>query len=344
MSLLSLIIMLSVGLAAIALLGGVATIVSQAIRQQLERRRSQRRDLILRQILQGLEQPDWDLALVRLMSRNRRLSADLFSEMSELIRGENRARVLALCREASVDRWLLQQLKSWHGERRRLAADSLRLFPGDETIEALRAVLDDRSAEVRLTAAMSLAALDAMPSMGTLVEKLVEPTRNQSLLLQRLIESVAVSRPAEVMELVRGKIGKTFLRPIALSALAKAGHLELSGEIGSFIDDADPEVRAAALASIAVLGDFSAKDRIKRALSDSVQFVRVRAIASARTLELRELAPELTSLLKDENWWVRFRAGEALAALGQPVPEPRDRVVKLLPAPERRTPVRRGAA
>ena len=166
------------------------------------------------------------------------------------------------------------------------------------------------------------------------MEKLVEPTLSRSLLLQRLIDLAAVTRPAEVMELARSSLERDFLRPLALSALGKAGHLNLSSEIASFIADDDPEVRAAALASVAALGDFSAKDLIKRALSDRVQLVRVRAIAAARALELRDLAPELTLLLDDANWWVRFRASEALAVMGEPVPG--DRGLELLPAPERR--------
>lgn len=341
MSFFNLIILLSVWLASASLLGGIATILSQVIRQQLEKKRGLRREAILGQIIRGLEDPDWDPSLVELVRRNRRLSADLFSEISELIRGENRDRVLALCREAAIHPWLLGQLRSWNSERRRLAADTLKLFPGEKTVSALVGALDDRAEEVRLTAASSLSALSAMPPLRMLMEKLVEPTRSQSLLLQRLIDSAAVTSPAEVMELARSSPERDFLRPLALSALGKAGHLSLSSEIASFIADDDPEVRAAALASVAALGDFSARDLIKRALSDRVQFVRVRAIAAARALELRDLAPELTLLLDDANWWVRFRASEALAAMGQAIPG--DRVLELLPAPQPRALLRREA-
>ena len=334
MSFLSFIFLLSVGLAAVALLGGITTILSQVIRQHLEKKRSLRREAILELILQGLERPNWDLSLIENISRNRRLSADLFSEISELIRGENQDRVLALCRAAAIDRWLLRQLKSWKSDNRRLAADTLRLVPGEESISALLGALDDRTEDVRLTAASSLAALNAMPPLDRLMEKLIKSTSAHSRLLQRLIDSAALSRPAEVMELAKGKARIEFLRPLALSALGKAGHLELSSEIATFVVDDNPEVRAAALGSVAALGDFNAKEHIKRALSDRVQFVRIRAIAAALALELRELAPELRLLLDDTNWWVRFRASEALAVMGEPVPG--DRGLELLPAPERR--------
>ena len=331
MSFFSVIILLSVGLAALALVGGAATILSQVIRKHLETKRSLRRETILKGILQGLESSDWDLSLIENMSHNRRLCAGLFSEISELIRGENRDRVLALCREAAIDRWLLRQLKSWNSEHRRLAADTLGLIPGEESISALLGALDDRSEEVRITAASSLAALNAMPPLGLLMEKLIESTSAQSLLLQRLLDSAALSRPAEVMELAKGIARLDFLRPLALSALGKAGHLDLSNEIATFVADDDPEVRAAALASVAALGDFSAKEHIKTALLDPVSFVRIRAIAATLALELRELAPEMRLLLDDKNWWVKFRASEALAIMGESVPG--DRVLEALPAP-----------
>jgi HEAT repeat protein len=188
--------------------------------------------------------------------------------------------------------------------------------------------LDDRAEEVRLTAATSLAALKATPPLSAVMQRLVESSHMHSLLLQSLIDSIAPGRPKEVLDLAKGKTGKNFIRPMALTALGKAGHLELGEDVAGFIDDADPEVRAAALASVASLGYFGAKEKVKRALDDPVHFVRVRAIAAARALELHDLTADIARLLNDDNWWVRFRAGEALAALGHPVPQPIDRVIE----------------
>lgn len=332
MSLLYFLTLFAIGLAATALLGGAVTIVSHAVRLHLEKERNLQRSLLFERIVQGSENPDWDPELVKAMSCNRPLSADLFSEMSELIRGENRERILALCRQAGIDRWLLRQLASWSSDRRRVAAETLRLFPGEETVAALRATLDDPASAVRLTAALSLAELNAMPPVSILVQKLIEKTREHSLLLQRLLESLAVSQPSEVLDVAKGTIGKPFLRPIAVRALGKAGHLGLSDAIAGLIEDPNPEVRAAALESVASLGDFSAKDRVKQALADSVHFVRVKAIDATRQIELRELVPELVPLLHDPIWLVRFRASEALAAFGYRLSERERRVVELAPA------------
>jgi HEAT repeat protein len=44
--------------------------------------------------------------------------------------------------------------------------------------------------------------------------------------------------------------------------------------------------------------------------------VRAEAAEAAGRIGLVDLAPRLCQLLSDENWWVRFRAGVALATLG----------------------------
>ena len=323
MSLFETIIVLSMALTIAALLGGMAAIVILALRQRREKRHARLRGEILRRLLEGLDQTDWDVGLQTLMRSNPAISADLVSEISELIKGENRDHVLALCREAAIDKWFLRGLKSWKVERRRLAADALKLFPDKRTTDALYGALDDRAEEVRLTAALSLATLNAMPPLPVVMQKLVVSSNMESLLLQHIIDSVALDRPEEVLGFAKGKSGKPFIRPMALNALGKAGHLELGRDIARFIDDADPVVRVAALTSVAALGFFGARDQIKRSLNDPIQFVRVAAIAATRALELRDLTPSLTKLLTDENWWVRFRAEETLATFGHPVPQPR---------------------
>ncbi len=332
MSLLIIVTVVAVGLAAIALFGGLLTIVGHAVRLRVEHRRNQLFESLVRRILENLEKPDWDRDLVEVIRRNPALGAELFSEISELVRGESGERVLNLCRRAGIDRWLLRRARSWRTERRRVAVDTLRLFPGEETVAALQRALADPSNEVRLTAALSLAELGAIPPVSTVVQMVLGNTSEQSLLLNRLFDRLAALRPAEVLDVAKGPVSKAFLRPIAIRALGEAGRLELKDAIAGLIEDPEPEVRAAALDAAGDFGDFDAKEHVRRALKDPVQFVRIRAINAARRLDLRELAPEIAALLADANWWVRFRAGEALAAFGVPVPEPERKVIDLVQA------------
>jgi HEAT repeat protein len=66
------------------------------------------------------------------------------------------------------------------------------------------------------------------------------------------------------------------------------------------------------------MGSLSAKALIGAGLKDEAWEVRAAAVEAARRMSLSEFVPELSSRLEDEIWWVRFRASEALVALGEP--------------------------
>ena len=305
----------AIALAITAMLGAIVVIVAHAVRQRLKGRRDIIRKRLLNQILGGIDNEEWQPALVEDLSRDMPLSVDLFSELTELIRGDNRARIEKLCRDAGMDEWLRARMRSNRREARRLAAESLRLFPDALSISALETALDDRAPNVRMTAAISLAELNVLPSVRTILSKVVEAHQHQTLQLQRLFESLARTRPSEIMEIAQGDLGAKFTRPIAIRALGTAGHTDLGPRLQTLIGDPDPEVRAAALDAVAALGCLQAQPNIRCALSDDVSFVRVRAIECARQLDLQELAPIIADLATDTDWWTRFRAEEALLTL-----------------------------
>jgi HEAT repeat protein len=55
-----------------------------------------------------------------------------------------------------------------------------------------------------------------------------------------------------------------------------------------------------------------------RRLDDAHWEVRAEAAEATGRIGLVGIMARLVALLSDENWWVRFRAGMALAALGEP--------------------------
>ena len=66
-----------------------------------------------------------------------------------------------------------------------------------------------------------------------------------------------------------------------------------------------------------MLGHPGAEKAVLAGLDDRVWMVRSAACEAAGRIGLRSAIPQLAHQLRDEVWWVRFRAGEALAALGQ---------------------------
>ncbi|HEX8413037.1 MAG TPA: HEAT repeat domain-containing protein, partial [Sphingomicrobium sp.] len=64
------------------------------------------------------------------------------------------------------------------------------------------------------------------------------------------------------------------------------------------------------------LGHPSMAPAVLAALGDPEWIVRVQAAAAAGTMRLALARPRLMELLNDAQWWVRYRANEALVAIG----------------------------
>lgn len=74
----------------------------------------------------------------------------------------------------------------------------------------------------------------------------------------------------------------------------------------------DPELLSAALQ---VIYDPLANESIKLLLGHPAWFVRVQAVKAVKKLALKEYVQEVKTLLKDSEWWVRYRATETLEDL-----------------------------
>jgi HEAT repeat protein len=113
----------------------------------------------------------------------------------------------------------------------------------------------------------------------------------------------------------------------------------LEEELTALSDDGDPRVRKAAVQSLGLIGDQHATTTALRLLKDPVPFVRATAARALGMLDRPEYAREVTALLGDRDWWVRFAAKECLEMMGEeiwPV------LVRLIDSPDRF--VRNGAA
>lgn len=80
--------------------------------------------------------------------------------------------------------------------------------------------------------------------------------------------------------------------------------------------DPDPNVRAAAVETLGSRGGAAVGAATLACLDDSEWFVRVHAARAAGHVLGVSAAPTITSLLADEQWWVRTAAKDALRGLG----------------------------
>jgi HEAT repeat protein len=305
-----------------ALAAAAVTVVLLLILRRLLRMRWQihieaiRRGL-LTGILAAIDSADPPATLIAGLRRHPAIARDLVAELSEIIRGDSRLRLVRLAREAGLDRWLQSQLRSRRAEARRLAAEQLRLFDDIETAVVLRDGLEDRDAEVRLNAALALAELGVAPPIDILVRRLEAGAQEHSLLLRRLFDRMVRWDANGVFAVACGQVGHPSLRPLAIEALGTTGWVEVAADLANLASDPDAGVRTAVLSALANLGHPAVGAIVGAGIDDSDWRVRAAAIDAARRIALFDLVPQIAARLEDEVWWVRFRAGVALAALGE---------------------------
>lgn len=244
--------------------------------------------------------------------------ADLSVELIQLVRGSDRDRFVEAATSLGVPERLRRHLDSGSARIRLAAAEALAEFPDERSIARLLAALRDPSADVRLTAALSLAAIDRTPPARELVELLGIGTRENSLLTVSLFRDMAGTRPDEIRALILDPgvpPGAKAAAIEALSASADYSLVPLVTTLASTADSEDPVLPR----YLNALGDFAhpaAEPAVKRGLGSPSPEVRAAAARAAGRIGLTPLAPHLRELLGDADWWVRFRAGEALTLLG----------------------------
>jgi len=246
------------------------------------------------------------------------LMADLAVELIQMVRGEDRRKLVATATEAGVPRRLLARLRRPASQTRIVAAEALAEFPSPEHVEALEVALRDRNQDVRLAAAMSLAATGNAPPARRLIEQLHIGRGQSSLLVVALLEDIALERPQEIRSLIEDPAIPEAVKAAAIEALSSSGDYSLVPIITDLAIRATPTSEALPrfLRSLGQFGHPAAGAAVERGLRNGSADVRAAACEAAGKIGLVTAAEKLAQLLGDESWWVRFRAGEALTRIG----------------------------
>lgn len=261
-----------------------------------------------------------DAEILELRRQGPDMLGSLTSELIALVRGEDKAELVATATRLEVPDAFRRRLKGGSTRARMTAVEVLGHFPDDHCTAALEEALNDRDAGVRLAAALALASSGRAPHASLLVDRLRLGTDEHSMLIVTLLAEIARERPDEVRALIEGHGVPSPVRAAAIEALANSGDYTLVGvisELALAADDQCPELPRY-LRALATFQHPGALPAISRCLASSVWWVRAAAAEAAGRICLGETSEALHRLLDDENWWVRFRAGEGLVRLGQP--------------------------
>ncbi len=315
MSPLHLIWNVSLLLAGAALATMILLILARLVDRRRQRRRAARRRQLVSELLQGTSPAGRDL---------KRLPPDLvtdtFLDLMRLVRGEERARLVAHATDLGVADQLVRRARSLSARKRLLAVQSLAPFHDEDSLGLLHAALEDGNEDVRLAAALALAETGRSDQIHYLVERLGLGTEQSSLMMVTLFRAVAEDRPDEIKALVLAEGTNVQARLAAIEALAIRGDYSVVPTIAALALAAadDSEELPRYLRALGMLGHPAGRDAVMDGLSRSTTDARAAAATAAGGIGLRDSADILAALLDDGAWSVRFAAAEALMRLGEP--------------------------
>lgn len=307
--------LVSITISAIALLVMVGLIIARGLSGRRQRSRaSERRRLVpLLLAAESGETPGQDVQAAP------DLLTDLSTEFIQMVRGTDKENFVASSSRLGVPERLRHRLDYGAPRTRLAAAEALADFGDDESRARLEKALGDKNSDVRLSAALALASAGRSPPAKDLVRKLGIGTRENSILIVAILQEIAKERPGEIKALIEDPDTHPAAKAAAIESLSASGDYTLVPLISKLVLEADP-LAPELPRYLRALGDFghpAAAKAVRASLRNDHWPAKAAAAKAAGRIGLIDLAPELSGLLDHSNWWVRFRAGEALVFLGE---------------------------
>ncbi|HEV7290432.1 HEAT repeat domain-containing protein [Sphingomonas sp.] len=246
--------------------------------------------------------------------------ADLSLSLMQLVRGPERTAFIASATQFGVPERLARRMRAGAVRDRMAALQGVAQFDNASSRAALRRALGDPDRNIRLAAAQALADKGEAFELIDLVRQLELGAGQSSRLTVSLFASIARTRPNEIKELVLQLDQKSEVRVAAVEALAETGDFSLVpmiAELALAARDATDELPR----YIHALGQFghpSGARAVRLALSSKSMAARAAAAQAAGRIGMVDAVDGLIVLLDDPEWWVRFRAAEALIVIGPP--------------------------
>ena len=254
----------------------------------------------------------------RLPRGEARLFLQLWNRMHESLLGEARERLNALARDLGADRLALRYLRGRDTGKQLLAILTLGNLREPQALDRLVPLLEHPSPVVSLRAAQALLRIEGRESLRTVLAAVAQrpdwPLPRVISLLRELGEPAAVGRA--IAETILASLNDqpakvSIARLLKLIEAAEAQRLR-PAVLRVFERVQDAETLAAALAALRHPDDVD----LARAFALHPEWsVRVEAAGALGRLGEREDLHRLVKLLGDSNWWVRYRAAQAIVGL-----------------------------
>jgi len=235
-----------------------------------------------------------------------------WNQLQETVRGEAKERLVRAAAELGVDRLALQRLKGRSIARRLLAIVTLGNLRDPKYWHLVVPLAQDAHAPISLAAAQALIRINGQRAVRDLMPLFAQRADwpvTRALALLEQVDPAVVTRAVE-RALPRSDDAAA-LRLVEFVAAADAVALQ-PAMVQRLRHSRDPQLWANVLRHLNDPGHLGV---VRQCCEHEVWFVRVQAANALGRMGGPEDVARLVRLLADPQWWVRYRAAEALLKL-----------------------------
>ncbi|WZL72711.1 HEAT repeat domain-containing protein [Clostridiaceae bacterium 35-E11] len=227
--------------------------------------------------------------------------------------GDTKEKIIEIAHCTGIVEMELKRVRKKQWWNQAIGAYYLGLMKVEEAIPSLLRLLTSPRNDVRYVSAEALIRITGTGKLDFIIEKVYEKHGNYKKQLLSLIESIEEDIYDDMERLVR-KENTDFL-VIALTALGQRMDSRVVNWIQKYVKHSDQEVRIAALKAAKYMGDigedgyYALLVSLKNDNSWEVRSFLAKVLGSFLRQESREILKEM---MQDENWQVRYNAGNSL--------------------------------
>lgn len=307
---------ISITLALTSIMVMLLLIVRRVIVTRLENSRNIAKAKLNAALIRFTADEDKTQVLVSLSSIPKRVIADGGFELLALLRGDEKRAIEEIFAEIGIPQVIRKPLRRGNRAQRIFAAERLIAFPSAETNAALLAALRDRSRQVRISAAIALGEMKALPPLAD-VMNMIGYRGQRSARIVDLFQTIGAERANELRSVAIDTRAYSLMRAAAITALGQTGDYSHLPFIREMAGEESADIAAAAVNALGRLAHPSSAPTVIEALKHTDWRVRSEAAQAVRLVGAREAMPRLLDLLDDAEWAVRYWAAHALHAFGQ---------------------------
>lgn len=251
-------------------------------------------------------------SLPRLRRADRTDLLDEWNRARSMVEGTAAENLIALAGRTNIPALALGMLNKRRIRPRILAAQTFGHLRDRQRRDDIRELLDHENTALSITAAVALVEIEAdfaVPIVVPMIEKRRDWPRNRVAIMLRLAGSERISEPMYRAIRSADNEGRTYLMQFAQLVEAEV----LDALVDDLIRDSnDPGVLNAALK---LVSGYKGIPRIAALTQHDAWFVRMQSAKVLGRVGQEEHLSLLESLLDDREWWVRYRAAQAITAL-----------------------------